>query len=75
MPSDHAKIPFTPGDTTRIRVSRSGILPIAPGDIATVTHVGIRNFTEPYVAVTVTLPTGTVYTSFGPEDLEHLEER
>ena len=71
--TDHpTHIPFKPGDIARISVHRNGILPLTPGDTATVTHTGLRNFTEPYVAVTVKLPAGTVYTSFPPEHLEHI---
>jgi hypothetical protein len=65
-------IPFTVGDIVRIRVHHSGILALTPGDTATVTHTGLRNFTEPYVAVTVNLAAGTVHTSFAPEHLEHI---
>jgi hypothetical protein len=65
-------IPFKPGDIARILVHRAGILPLNPGDTATVTSIGLRNFTEPYVAVNVKLRTGTVYTSFAPEHLEHI---
>jgi hypothetical protein len=64
--------PFKAGDVVRIRVHRSGILPLTPGDTATVTHTGLREFTEPYVAVTVKVAAGTVHTSFAPEHLEHL---
>lgn len=64
--------PFKPGDIARILVHRSGILPLNPGDTATVTSIGLRNFTEPYVAVTVKLAAGTVHTSFPPEQLEHI---
>jgi hypothetical protein len=53
-------------------VQRSGIIALTPGDIATVTSVGLRDFTEPYVAVTVKLRAGTVYTSFAPDELEHI---
>jgi hypothetical protein len=63
---------FTPFDTVRILAHRSGILPLRPGDIATVRHTGLRDCTQPYVAITVTLPAGTVYTSFAPEHLEHI---
>jgi len=65
-------IPFKPGDIARILGHRAGILPLNPGDTATVTSIGLRNFTEPYVAVTVKLAAGTVHTSFPPEHLEHI---
>jgi hypothetical protein len=67
MPTTH-----TPGSTVRILVHRSAILAIRHGDLATVRHTGLRNGTEPYVAVTVTLPAGTIHTSFAPDDLAHL---
>lgn len=65
-------ITFKPGDTARIRVHRNGILPLYPGDTATVRSTGLRDYTHLYVAVTVTQPAGTVHTSFAPDDLEHL---
>lgn len=70
-----SNIPFKAGDIARIRWHRSGILPLTPGDTATVTHTGLRNFTEPYVAVTVKLPAGTVHTSFAPKHLRHISNR
>ena len=69
---DQHAIQFAAGDTARIRVHRSGVLPLTPGDIATVRRTGTRNGTQPYVAVTVTLPTGTVHTSFAPEHLDRI---
>lgn len=61
---------FAPGDTVHILVYRSGVIPLSPGDKATVTATGLRNGTEPYVDVTVKLRWGTVYTSFPPSELE-----
>jgi hypothetical protein len=63
---------YTRGATVRIRVHRSGILALQPGDLATVRGTGLRNGTDPYVAVTVTHPSGAVHTSFTPDQLEHL---
>lgn len=71
MPSTN-ETPFTTGDQVRIRVHRSGILPLRPGDTATVRSIGPRDYTRPYVAVTGTLPAGTVHTSFSPDELEHI---
>jgi hypothetical protein len=61
--------PYAPGSTVRILIHRSGILPIHRGDLATVRYTGLRNGTDPYVAVTVVLPAGTVHTSFTPEQI------
>lgn len=61
--------PYVPGSTVAILVHRSGILPIQRGDLATVRHTGLRNGTDPYIAVTVVLPAGTVHTSFTPEQI------
>lgn len=63
---------YTHGDIARILVHRNGILPLRPGDLATVRSTGLRNHTHPYVAVTVELPAGTLHTSFAPHHLEHL---
>jgi hypothetical protein len=46
---------FTAGDRVRSRVHRAGILPISPGDTGTVRSTGLRDFTEPYVSVVLTL--------------------
>jgi hypothetical protein len=67
MPTTH-----THGSTVRILVHRSGILAIRRGDLATVRYTGLRNGTDPYVAVTVALPAGTVHTSFSPDQLASL---
>ena len=61
---------FKPGDRIRSRVHRGGILPISPGDTGTVRATGLRNHTEPYVSVVLSLPGGVVQTSFAPDDIE-----
>lgn len=65
---------FAPGDPVRIRVHRTGVLPLRPGDTATVRGTGLRDYTHSYIAVTVTLPAGTVHTSFAPDELEHIRK-
>jgi hypothetical protein len=58
------------GDRVRSRIHRAGILPISPGDLGTVTGVGLRDYTEPYVLVTVQVAGGGVHTSFAPRDID-----
>ena len=57
-------------DRVRSRIHRAGILPISPGDLGTVTGVGLRDYTEPYVSVTMHVRGGVVHTSFAPDDIE-----
>ena len=45
-------------------------MPISPGDLGTVTGVGLRDYTEPYVLVTVQVAGGAVHTSFAPRDID-----
>jgi hypothetical protein len=61
---------FKPGDRICSRVHRGGILPISPGDTGTVRSTGLRNYTEPYVSVTMHLRGGVVHTSLSPDDIE-----
>lgn len=61
---------YQAGDRVRSRIQRAGILPISPGDTGTVTRTGIRNYTQPYVQVTLQLRGGTVHTSFSPNEIE-----
>jgi hypothetical protein len=58
------------GDHVRSRIHRAAILPISPGDTGTVTTTGIRNYTDPYILVTLEVHGGTVHTSFSPDDIE-----
>src|SRR6478735_160909 len=58
------------GDRVRSRIHRAGILPISPGDLGTVTGIGLRDYTEPYVLVTVQVAGGAVHTSFAPRDID-----
>jgi hypothetical protein len=61
---------FTPGDRIRSRVHRYGVLHISPGDTGTVRSTGLRDYTEPYVSVTMHVRGGVVHTSFAPDDIE-----
>jgi hypothetical protein len=61
---------FTPGDRIRSRVHRYGVLNISPGDTGTVRSTGLRDYTEPYVSVTMHVRGGVVHTSFAPDDIE-----
>jgi hypothetical protein len=56
------------GDRVRSRIHRTGILPISPGDAGTVTGAGIRNYTDPYILVTLQVRGGAVHTTFSPGD-------
>jgi hypothetical protein len=58
------------GDRIRSRVHRYGALPISPGDTGTVRSTGLRDYTEPYVSVTMHVRGGVVHTSFAPDDIE-----
>ena len=61
---------YRTGDHVRCLVHREGILPISPGDTGTITATGIRNYTVPYISVTLHVAGGTVHTSFATDELE-----
>jgi hypothetical protein len=63
---------YEAGDRVRSLIHRHGILPINPGDVGSVTATGIRNYTEPYVLVTLQVTGGAVHTSFAPDEIETL---
>ena len=61
---------FKAGDRIRSRGHRYGVLHISPGDTGTVRSTGLRDYTEPYVSVTMHVRGGVVHTSFAPDDIE-----
>ncbi|BBX82204.1 hypothetical protein [Mycolicibacterium aubagnense] len=63
---------FSTGSKVRILVHRSGVVPVNPGDVATVRSVGLNDLQQVSVSVTAVLASGTVHTEFAPEELERV---
>lgn len=63
---------FPVGSKVRILVHRSGIVPLNPGDVATVRSVGLNDLQQVSVSVTAVVSGGKVHTGFAPEELERI---